>query len=280
MLSPDRKYYLTASDVGAALGRGKFKTRAEVMRRKVAALLKPEGEEHEQEDNAAMSFGRDREHLGVNYAKMLYDFTNTGDDQKFYTKDIFGATPDGIAPCPETKRRIVLEVKAPFKQFYTAKELAMVMPEYYDQIQVAMYCADAQACLVVIVDPDGNITHELYEFSELWFKQNRKALEAFWDAVLESVAYAKAEVEGEKIDARMVALAREIKRLTAELDRLKDEVKKKYKAGIVLGRVQVTKEVRAGGVDWESAFEKYKIDALDYTKPATNVTKVLIDTDE
>lgn len=275
MLSPDRKNYITASVAGAILGRGKFKSRTDILRQKVSALL---GEEAEQETNEAMSYGNRNEHEGVAYAMQFLPFEHTGDDQMFFTKGIFGATPDGVYVNPVTGKRTLLEVKMPFKQFYTADEIMMVMPEYYDQIQIAMHAADADETMFVVRDPDGNYTHHFYERSDDWFAMHEKELNAFWQSVLDSVAYAKDEKQG--IDKTMVELSRQIKALEELLDGHKAALKKKYKAGVLLGKVLVTTETRAGAVDWEAAFAEHGIDKFKYQKPSTKVTKVIIDTKE
>lgn len=272
MLSPERKNYLTASVCGSVLGHGRFKTRTDVLRDKVKALL---GKEEQADYNPALAHGNANEHVGVEYAMKMHAFEHTGNNQKFFTHDIFGVTPDGVYTFPDGRIRL-LEVKAPYKQTYTANEVPLLMPEYYDNMQLAMHVTGAMDTLFVVVSPDGTITHHIYERSEMWFRQNEKALRAFWQSVLDSVAYSTSEAEG--IDVKMVELARQIKALEDELDAHKNALKKKYKSGILLGKVLVTSETRAGAVDWETAFAKHGINADEYRKSPTTVTKVLIDT--
>jgi hypothetical protein len=272
MLSPERKDHLTASVCGAVLGRGKFKSRTDVLRDKVKALL---GTEEEQGYNPAFAHGNANEHVGVEYAMQFNKFGKTGENQEFIKRDIFGVTPDGVYVYPDGKVRL-LEVKAPYKQVYTAEEVPLMMPEYYDNMQLAMWVADAVDTMFVVVSPDGTVSHHIFDRDDSWMKKNEKELRAFWGAVQDSVAYSRLS-DGEA-EAEMVELQRQIDALTEKLDKHKSDFKKQYKDGAVLGRLMISTSTRAGAVDWEAAFAKHGINAEEYRKRPTRVTKILIDT--
>lgn len=151
----ERRGVITASEIGAIAGRGRFATTADVMRRKVRDLhgLPPEfvgniatqwGHDHEAEAVATFQFMS---------GEVVYD---DGEDQQFRKIEIvvdgfpllIGCTPDGL-----TKSGGLVEVKCPYgKRNESPDAIAYLQsaPEYLDQMQWQMLVTGMEYCNFVV----------------------------------------------------------------------------------------------------------------------------------
>jgi exodeoxyribonuclease (lambda-induced) len=133
-LSPEwfearRGVSITASNVGAVVGRSPFKKRREYLREKVRER---HGIENEQFDSPAMKWGRENEEQARRdaEAELNLDITEVGliihPDHEW-----LGASPDGLS-----EDSGIVEIKCPYKQ-----ELFSIndRPDYYLQMQCGVH---------------------------------------------------------------------------------------------------------------------------------------------
>jgi len=156
MLNPDRKNCVTASEIGAIVGRGRFATREDVMRRKVREL---NGLPSEFQGNIATQWGHDHEAEAIAAYEFLSGETliATGEVQKFYSIEIqngdgtllrAGCTPDGLVV-----GKGLVEVKCPYgkrNEQVLAGAYLSGAAEYYDQMQWQMLVTSTKACDFVV----------------------------------------------------------------------------------------------------------------------------------
>ena len=266
MLDPNRKNYITASNVGAILGLGKYKTPNAVL----SDMVKAYRGTLEWKDNPAFRHGRENEYKGVIYAKDFHNFIATGTDQAFVTKEYLGATPDGISD----DGKIVLEVKAPYRQEYTAHNYELFMPEYYAQMQVQMYCTGAEKALFVVVGSDGEITHIYVEYNPKWMLKHLPILREFYESFRKIVD--TDSDQGTDDSERLHQLHRQIKQLEDEYNRLRDQMIEQNPNGGTFGSVTITVVEKKGTVDYKKIVSEYAshVDAEAYRGKASKYAKV------
>lgn len=268
MLDPNRKNYITASNVGAILGLGKYKKPSAVL----SDMVKAYRGTLEWNDNPAFRHGRENEFRGVEYAMKLHNFIATGSDQMFVTKEYLGATPDGITD----DGKIGLEVKAPYKQDYTAHNYELYMPEYYAQMQVQMYCTGAEQTLFVVVGVDGEITHTYVPYSYLWMQKYMPVLYDFYQS-FRKIVDTDSDLVCPEAD-RMLALHNQIKELQAEYDQLRDQLIERNPSGGTFGKVTITMVEKKGNVDYKQIISEHApaVDLEAYRGKSTTYAKVTI----
>ncbi len=156
MLNHDeRRGCITASEIGAIAGRGRFATTADVMRRKVRDL---NGLPPEFTGNVATQWGHDYEGDAIAEFEFISGESvyAKGDDQQFRKIEIvadgfpllIGCTPDGI-----TKSGGLVEAKCPYgKRNESPDALAYLQsaPEYLDQMQWQMLVTGMDHCNFVV----------------------------------------------------------------------------------------------------------------------------------
>lgn len=156
MLNPDRKNCVTASEIGAIAGRGRFATRDDVMRRKVREL---NGLPPEFTGNIATEWGHDHEADAIAaYSFLSGDLVKCcGSGQEFVKIEIqngdgtllfAGCTPDGYVSSEKA-----VEVKCPYGKRNEAVNASVYLSgamEYYDQIQWQMLVTNAKMCDFVV----------------------------------------------------------------------------------------------------------------------------------
>jgi putative phage-type endonuclease len=268
-LDPNRKNYLTASNVGAILGQGKYKTPKSVLN----DMVKAYNGTLVYKDNPAMAHGRNNEHKGVAYASEFMAFVGTGDEQIFVTKDFLGATPDGLSKDGTT----VLEIKAPFSQDYTAHNYELYMPEYYAQMQVQMYVTGANRAMFVVVQADGDVSHIFVPYNSAWMNENYPKLQAFF------AEFQKAIIGGNpddrKLAERLAFIQKQIAELEAEYDQVKEKLVANNPTGGHFGNVVVSVVDKKGSVDYrrivkevapETDLEAYRGKGSSYIKVTVN----------
>ena len=268
-LDPNRKNYLTASNVGAILGMGKYKTARSVLN----DMLKAQSGTLVYKDNPAMAHGRANEYKGVKYANEFMTFVGTGDDQIFVTKDFLGATPDGISKDGTT----VLEIKAPYSQEYVACNYELYMPEYYAQMQVQMYVTGATRAMFIVVQSDDSITHTFVPYNQAWIDENYPKLQAFF------AEYQKALLGGNpddrKLAERLATIQKQIADLEAEYDQVKEKLVANNPTGGHFGNVVVSVIEKKGSVDYrrivkevapDTDLEAYRGKGSSYIKVTVN----------
>lgn len=182
-LSPDRKGRVTASRVGAILGLSPFATADDVLRDMVREY---HGAEPEFTGNVATEWGNANESQAVEEYEFESDisFAHTGDSQRFCAfGDWLGATPDGIYTWRDGTADI-LEVKCPYgkRKSDDFKSLAD-QPHYYAQMQIAMLCANAQACHFVQWSEIG-LASEIVEYDHAWVDSHLPKLREFYERYL------------------------------------------------------------------------------------------------
>jgi putative phage-type endonuclease len=161
MLSPERKGCITASEIGAIAGNGRFASRDDIMRRKVREA---HGLLNEFVGNVATQWGHDNESAAIADLEFVADvkITSAGDNQQFKKLELqsgngvtifAGATPDGITECG-----YVVEVKCPYSlrnKKPNAAEYLGKAPEYLDQMQWQMLVTARSKCIFGVWSPLG-----------------------------------------------------------------------------------------------------------------------------
>lgn len=267
-LDPNRKNYLTASNVGAILGMGKYKTPRSVLN----DMLKAHAGTLTYRDNPAMAHGRANEFKGVEYANEFMKWVGTGEDQVFVTKDFLGATPDGVSKDGTT----VLEIKAPFSQEYTAHNYELYMPEYYAQMQVQMFVTGATRAMFVVVQSDGDISHVFVPYSKEWMDEAYPKLKAFYDEFRKAL---KGGSDEDKILAQKLAdLQKKIAALEEEYDAVKAELVALHPDGGHFGNVVVSVVEKKGSVDYRRIVKEHagSVDIEEYRGTGTKYIKVTV----
>lgn len=267
-LDPNRKNYITASNVGAILGLGKYKTPKSVLN----DMVKAYNGTLVYKDNPAMAHGRNNEHKGVQYASEFMTFVGTGDDQLFITKDFLGATPDGLSKDGTT----VLEIKAPFSQDYTAQNYELYMPEYYAQMQVQMFVTGATRALFVVVQADDDISHTFVPYNKGWMDENYPKLQNFF------AEFQKAIIGGNpddrKLAERLATIQKQISELEAEYDQVKEKLVANNPTGGHFGNVVVSVVEKKGSVDYRRIVKEKApdVDLEEYRGKGSSYIKVTV----
>lgn len=161
MLSNERKGCITASEIGAIAGRGRFNTRADIMRRKVREF---HGLPNEFQGNVATQWGKDHEADAIAEWEFIsgHNAICAGDNQRFVKTEILagdgtvimaGCTPDGLIVGSG-----IVEVKCPYgkrDEKPNALEYLESAPEYLDQMQWQMMVTNTQVCEFVVWTTQG-----------------------------------------------------------------------------------------------------------------------------
>tara|TARA_R110000822_G_scaffold3036_10_gene13882 strand:+ start:396 stop:1208 length:813 start_codon:yes stop_codon:yes gene_type:complete len=266
MLDPNRKNYITASNVGAILGIGKYKKPNAVL----SDMIKAFRGELEYKDNPAFAHGRDNEYKGVDYANEFMKFVATGSKQAFVTKDFLGATPDGISE----DGSVVLEIKAPFKQDYSAHNYELYMPEYYAQMQVQMYCTGASRAFFVVVGCDKSISHIFVPFNEKWIKKHLPTLKEFYDHFRKII---DTDSDLNNTGAiRLYEINKQIKQLQVMYDSVRDALLAENPTGGTFGNVSISIIEKKGLVDYKKIVSEIApdVDAESYRAKSSSYAKV------
>lgn len=268
MLDPNRKNYITASNIGAILGIGKYKTPNAVLRDMVKAYRG----KLEYRDSPAMAHGRKTEAVGVAYANEFMEFVATGLHQAFVTKNFIGATPDGISKDGST----VLEIKCPYQQEYSAHNYELYMPEYYAQMQFQMYVTGATRALFVVVGSNKEISHIFVQYNEAYVNKQLPILKEFYDSFWKIID-TNSDIEHPEAD-RLQELSKSIKILQEEYDRIKDKIIKDNPNGGTFGNVSISVVSKKGTIDYKRIVTELKpdIDLEAYRGKSTNYYKVSI----
>ena len=253
---------VTGSIAGAILDVSKFKTRKQVLRDMVRAY---HGMPSEFKDNNITQYGKHAEKHAVGMFEM-----KTGLDTEecgFFEKDEWlGASPDRLIP----EMGAVLEIKCPYGKFGTA-EFSEILPEYYAQIQLEMYCAGVDACYFMQWSPQGYHISSFLSSRE-WLDENLPKLRDFWENEFLREIHNPAHLEPlrKTIDSEhALHLADEYTDLGA-MEKSIEARKKEILAELVdlagnknavVGGHKLTEVERDGGTDYKKAVEKYCPDA-------------------
>jgi len=182
MLDPRRKGAITASEIGAIAGNGRFATRADVMRRKVR---EHNGLPSEFVGNVATQWGNDNEVLAI----CLYEIVtgeivkSAGDKQGFVIHPEhhwLGCTPDGYAGDS------VIEAKCPASMNLYGKVPDLYMP----QVQGQMAITGKSKAHFICWTPQEFEIHEVLASPEYW-AMCFELLNDFWQCVQKDVEPSK-----------------------------------------------------------------------------------------
>lgn len=191
-----RSERLTASDVDAALGRGRFGNYKSVLKKKTKPSPKRNGSGgswHTQhgifyEDHAIRRFEEQ-------YKRHVFEFGLLPHP----TESWLGASPDGICATGE-----MVEVKCPStRPILEADDYPLGCPDYYyGQVQCQLECADLEKCYFVQFKPanvweeEKLLVTEVYRDRE-WWARAQKTLWQLWQDV---VAFREAHPDWYKVD--------------------------------------------------------------------------------
>lgn len=296
MLDARRKGAITASEIGAICGVGRFNTADDILKRKILEEL---GTPEEFQTNAAMDWGHEHEQDAVDMFAFEHggSVEKTGENQEFRDTMITvtvsgndveyraGCTPDGIV-----NGDTVLEIKCPFGKRNQApdaeKYLADVL-EYRYQVQWQMMITGLQSCWLCVwtthgistirIDADPELQAELQQRGGE-FTARLRALLADADARDEFLSSCDvdyrddadfANAVAEYTAANDAATAAE-KALKTAREKLIGICKKSTRGC----GVSVTKTTRAGAVQYDKIPELNGVDLSKYRKKPTTVWSV------
>jgi len=306
MLDPRRKGAITASEIGAIAGNGRFNTRADVMRRKVREA---NGLPSEFVGNVATQWGNDNEERATAEFEFLngVKVTKDGKNQEFIDRVISidsvdfraGCTPDGIY-YDDDNGMCLVEVKCPYgirNEYPNAAAYLAKAPEYLDQMQWQMLISDIYACMFVVWTTQGISTKEI--ISSVSHQERLIAAAAEFQRELDAILAdpekqarfledkkSKKDYAIERSDAEYTEAAafyRNASMKLAEAQAVADEAKQALidlTEGLnVKGcGVSIIHSTRAGAVDYKLVPELKGVNLDDYRKPATATVTVKVDT--
>lgn len=274
-----RRYRLTGSEAGAALGVNPWKTPEDLIRQMVRAH---HNAEREFKGNVATNYGTLHEPLAV------MDYTiktgNMVDDCGFFVhpeNPWLGATPDGLID-----EDGLLEVKAPYgqrskkpPQFKTVRE----QEHYYAQMQVELACTGRKWCDFYQWSEHGDALDRVYA-NPRWWGENFPKLQAFYDRYLSEIPNpAHLEERYKEINTQNAkALLEEYDACKEAADvassRQKEIMKElvaisKGRNSLLCGR-KLTKIERAGAVDYKKVPELKGVNLEQYRKTSSEYWKL------
>jgi len=301
MLDPRRKGAITASEIGAIAGNGRFNTRADVMRRKVREA---NGLESEFVSNVAVQWGKDNESRAVAEYEFCYGckVEFDGENQKFVDVSLeydgvefrAGCTPDGIV-----NGNTLIEVKCPYgirKEEPDAVAYLAKAPEYLDQMQWQMLCTDISNCVFLVWTLEGTDTK--YVEADSAHQERLIAAAAEFQRELDAILAdpekqarfledkkSKKDDAIERSDAEYATAAEAYRLAAARLAFAQDAADEAKQALIDLTEglnvkgcgVSVIHSSRAGSVDYKLVPELKGIDLDQYRKPATSTVTVKVE---
>lgn len=249
-----RKNRITGSIAGACLGISKFKKPKDVMRDLVRAY---HGLPSEFKGNFATEYGKATEE-GAVYMYEMHTGNETEECGFFEYEDWLGASPDRII-----RPNKVLEIKCPYGKFGTS-EFREILPEYYAQIQIEMFCAGVTECDFMQWSPQGYIIN-WFTLNNEWLDENLPKLRAFWEQ-LQIELHSPVHLEDKHImKDELLALAEEYDRLGTiikETDKQRKEllgqiVEKCEGKNAKIGDYKLTEVEREGSVNYKAIIEEH-----------------------
>lgn len=261
---------ITASIVGAILGRAPYMTRDDALRSMVRATL---GAESEFTGNVATEYGTFHEAGALQEYRM-----ETGNDVEavgfIACEDWAGFSPDGIVKgkdrgleikCPYSLRNGVTPEKG-FKSIFDDD-----LRHYYDQVQFSMWCGGFEAWDFFQWCPNGTKLEIVIKDYE-WQDENLPKLRQFYAEYLDALK----DPDEYLAPRRVIIDTPEAQRIVAEYDELKEAIenaearRKELLADMVriadgknadfAGR-KLTETKRQGSISYAKAIAKYAPDA-------------------
>lgn len=285
MLNDERKYCVTASEIGTIAGNGKFSSRADVLRRKVLELC---GEPVEFTGNAATQWGHDNESAAIN-AFELVTGVNVERQQEFVKTKIdvdaeldkwfmASATLDGVAD------GCVVEVKCPYSKRDAevwAGEYLKSNPAYYDQVQWQMMVAGLQQAYFV-AHTNVNTDYVVVARNDARIAELVECAWEFWqdvESILEDDdAMDRLKNGNVRDDIEYTALAAEYIAANHALDAAQKHADECRKALLIVCKepcrgagLIVSRSERAGAVDYKKIPELEGVDLDQYRKKSSTV---------
>jgi len=302
MLDPRRKGAITASEIGAIAGNGRFATRSDIMTRKIR---EHHGLPSLFQGNVATQWGNDNEERAIAEYEFCYGckVEFDGENQKFVDVSLeydgvefrAGCTPDGIV-----NGNTLIEVKCPYgirKEEPDAVVYLAKAPEYLDQMQWQMLCTDIINCVFLVWTPEGTDTKyvEADDTHQMKLIIAAAEFQKELDAILadpEKQARFLEDKKSKKDDAiersdaeyaEAAAFYRNAQAALAQAQATADEAKQALidlTEGLnVKGcGVSIIHSTRAGAVDYKLVPELKGIDLDQYRKAPTATVTVKVDT--
>lgn len=301
MLDPRRKGAITASEIGAIAGNGRFNTRADIMRRKVREA---NGLPSEFVGNIATQWGNDHEAQAVAEYNFIYgDVVDShGIDQRFAERVLTrddglvvraGCTPDGIIGHDG-----LLEVKCPYGIRNDTPDASMYLSkagEYLDQMQWQMMVTKKAYCDFVVWTTEGIDTLTIkqdFDHQEQLIREACKFQQEL-DSILADPELQKPYLTDkkskkddaiERSDAEYAEAAEAYKVAAARLAFAQDaaDVSKQQLIDLTEGLnvkgcgVSIMHSKRAGAVDYKAVPELKGVDLDKYRKKETAIVTVKI----
>ena len=300
MLDPRRKGAITASEIGAIAGNGRFAKREDIIRRKVREA---HGLPNEFIGNVATQWGHDNEAQAVKEFEFLHsEVLCHGDQQQFVDKTIVfddmelrvGCTPDGLLALDG-----LIEVKCPYgirNQVPDAEAYMAKASEYLDQVQWQMLVTGRSWCSFVVWTTQGidcltiNADKEHQERLIAVAAEFQRELDAILADPEKQKPYltdkkSKKDDAIERSDADYAAAAEAYRIAYAAAAQAQDALDTAKQALIDLTDglnvkgcgVSIIHSTRTGAVDYKLIPELKGIDLDQYRKPATTTVTVRID---
>lgn len=169
-----RNNLLTASDVPAAIGQNKYKSRNTLLKEKCGLTKKFYG-------NKATQHGQKYESVALKLYEQNYN--DKCHETGLYVHPIhewLGCSPDGIS-----ESGMLIEIKCPLY-----RNIQHEVPiHYYGQIQTQLECLDVDKCIFIQYKPETEYNDEIIDVIYVdrdreWFEEHLPTMKAFWQDVL------------------------------------------------------------------------------------------------
>jgi putative phage-type endonuclease len=178
----------------------------------------------------------------------------------------------------------ILEIKCPGKEDHETAKSGKVPEKYWPQLQHQLLVTGAAQCFYYSYDGETGATVVVKPDVE-YIKSLLEAETAFWDLVMNKVPPEMTDKDAEIVEEdKYVYLADQyaevdakIKSLEAELKKLKEIIVEKCThARTKIGKLTITRSVRAGSVDYTKIPELKNIEVDQYRKEPTAVVTIKV----
>jgi putative phage-type endonuclease len=267
-----RKGLVTASRVGAILGRSPFQTRDDVLR---AMVREAHGAEREFEGNIATDWGTQMEPEALAAFQGQFPEMEVEASALFYKRGGWaGASPDGVILDASGVAREGLEIKCPYgirNDVEPAFKTLGDQPHYYDQVQFSLWVTGCARWHFFQWTPTGSAVEHV-DPSPAWVDENIPKLLEFYssyrDARLNNYARhlqpLREEYDGPDVERALKTYDEAVAAINSATEAKQEAIERLValtdgKDALVCGR-KLTKCQREGSVSYAAVVKDYAPD--------------------